>query len=178
MSTRFVIFTDTNSADYVIDGYGFKYVEMPARETATVMQEATQYKVVKVEVEHYSHEDMGDYTYVDEVATYELDKVKSVSEKIWLDGEGAGDIIINDGKFFGVVFFTGFTDYRGEEQYGFVPLEHIHDRTGLTSYCSAEISILLPKGADIAQATRHITGQDSGRTSRSWDINYYLEKRQ
>ena len=177
MSTRFVAFTDTGSADYVIDGYGFKYVDLSSSEAKTVMEAATQYRVVKTEVEHYSHEDMGDYTYVDEVATYELDQVKSVSEKIWLENEGAGDIIVDDGSFFGVVFFTGFTDYRGEEQYGFVPLDYVHDRKDLSKYCSAEISVLLPKGSDISQATSHISGQDTGRTSRSWDINFYLEKK-
>ena len=177
MATRFVVFTDTDKADYVIDGYGFKYVDFSADEAATIMQAATQYKVVKIEVEHYSHEDMGDYTYETEVASYELDKVKSVSEKVWLKNEGAGDIIVDNGKFFGVVFFTGFTDYRGEEQYGFIPLDYVHDRKDLSKYCSADISILLPKGADISKATMHISGQDSGRTSRSWDINFYLEKK-
>ncbi len=177
MSARFVAFTEKENADYIIDGYGFKYVDFSSDVATTIMKDATQYKVIKIEVEHYSHEDMGDYTYETEVASYELDEVKSVSEKIWLENEGAGDIIVDDGKFFGVVFFTGFTDYRGEEQYGFIPLDYVHDRKDLTKYCSPEISILLPKGKDISQATMHITSEDTGRTSRSWDINFYLEKK-
>ena len=177
MATRFVNFADINSADYVIDGYGFCYVDLSAEEAAAVMQVATQYKVVKREVEHYSHEDMGDYTYVTEVATYELDKVKSVSEKIWLEKEGAGDIIVSNGQFVGVVFFTGFTDYRGKEENGFVPLEHLNDRTGLTKYCSVRISVLAADGVDLSNEDMHISPQESGRTTRSWDYNFHLEKK-
>lgn len=177
MATRFVVFTDADSANYVIDGYGFKYVDFSAEEVATIMQTATQYKVVKREVEHYSHEEMGDYTTITEVATYELDKIKSVSEKIWLKNEGAGDIIVVDGKFFGVVFFTGFTDYRGKEEYGFIPLKYLHDRKDLSKYCSVRISILVRQGADISDATLHFAAQETGRTVRSWDQNFHLEKK-
>ena len=177
MATRFVVFTDTDSADYVIDNYGFKYVDFSVEEVTTVMQVATQYHVVKREVEHYSHEDMGNYTYVTEIATYELDKVKSVSEKIWLENEGAGDIIVVDGAFFGVVFFTGFTDYRGKEEYGFIPLDYLHDRKGLSKYSSVNISILVAEGNDISDATMHFAPQETGRTTRSWDQSFHLEKK-
>jgi len=177
MSTRFVVFTDTAGADYVIDGYGFKYVYPSADKVEKIMQEATQYKVVKREVEHYSHEDMGNYTYVTEIATHELDKIKSVSEKIWLEHEGAGDIIVVDDAFWGVVFFTGFTDYRGKEEYGFIPLEHLHDRKGLTDYCSVQISVLVAAGMDLYNPTIHFEPQETGRTTRSWDQNFSLEKK-
>ena len=179
MPARFVVFTNVDNADYVIDDYGFKYVEFSAEETAKIMQAATQYKVVKREVEHYYHEEMGDYTSIRVVATHELDKVKSISEKVWLKNEGACDIIVDGGTFFGVVFFTGFTDYRGEEQYGFIPLEHIHDRKNLSDYCSAEISILLPPGATlpVPDATKSLGSQETGRTTRSWNTNFTLEKK-
>ena len=178
MIPRFVVFTEINNADYVIDGYGFKYVNLSEDETTSIMQDATQYQVVKEEIENYSHEDMGNYTYVTEVASYELDNLKSVSEKIWLRSVGVGDIIVVDGKFFGVVFFTGFTDYREEEKYGFIPIEHLNDRKGLSKYSSPEISILTPKGSDISQATMHFSGEDTERTSRSWDVNFYLRNKQ
>ncbi len=179
MSARFVVFTNVDSADYVINGYGFKYVDFSADEVATIMQVATQYKVVKREVEHYSHEEMGDYTSITVVATHELDKVKSISEKVWLKNEGACDIIVDSGTFFGVVFFTGFTDYRGEEQYGFIPLDYVYDRKELSKYCSAEISILLPQGATlpVPTATRSLGSQETGRTTRSWNTNFHLEKK-
>ena len=178
MATRFVVFTDVDSADYVINGFGFKYTDFPPEVVATIMQTATKYKVVKREVEHYSHEEMGDYTYVTEVATYELDKVKSVSEKIWLKNEGAGDIIVVDGKFFGVVFFTGFTDYRGKEEFGFIPLEHLQGgQKALSNYCLNNLSILVAEGTDIFNTPIHIAAQETGRTTRSWDKNFHLEKK-
>lgn len=177
MAIRFVVFADADSANYVIDGYGFKYVDFSEEEIATIMQDATQYNVVKREVEHYSHEEMGDYTTVTVVATYDLDKIKSISEKIWLRNEGAGDIIVADGKFFGVVFFTGFTDYRGKEEYGFIPLEYVHERKELSEYCLVRISILAREGADISNASMHFGSQETGRTIRSWDQNFHLEKK-
>ena len=120
---------------------------------------------------------MGNYTYITEIATYELDKVKSVSEKIWLEHEGAGDIIVSNGRFFGVVFFTGFTDYRSKEEYGFIPLNHVNDRNGLTKYCSVQISILVAQGEDISNEAMRFEPQETGRTTRSWDQNFHLEKK-
>lgn len=177
MSARFVVFTKTSEADYIIDGYGFKCVELTPEEVTKVMRTVTQYYVAKYETEHYSHDDMGDYDYTELVATYELDQIKSISEKIWLENEKACDIIINDGNFVGVVFFTGFTDYRGEEQYGFIPLEYVHDRKDLSKWCSTDISIILQEGITFSQAGYHINEQTTGRTSRSWDVNYKLLKK-
>ncbi|MBQ8689520.1 MAG: hypothetical protein IJ515_04065 [Clostridia bacterium] len=179
MASRFVTFANDGEADYIVDGVGLKYVELSDEEASKVMESATEYKVQKIEIERYSHEEYGDYETVEKAINYEINEVKSLSEKIWKKKEGACDVIVGDGIFLGVVFFTGFTDYRGLEEFGFVPIEHIDSREGLTDYTSQNISILLCKASDLPQSTRSTTEQYtlSGRATTSYRTNFYLIKK-
>ena len=179
MASRFVTFANGGEADYIIDGVGLKYVELSDVDAGKIMKAATEYKVQKIEIEKYSHEEYGDYESVVEAIDYEIDEVKSLSEKIWKKKEGACDVIVADGKFIGVAFFTGFTDYRGLEEYGFIPIEHIASREGLTDYTSNDISILLGSKSELPQSTRRTIEAYtlSGRATTSSRTGYSLTKK-
>ena len=177
MAHRFVTPTK-EGADYTVDGVGFKYLVLSEEEADKIMREAAKYKVIKEEVERYSHDEYGDYESVEEVMHYEFADMRSLSEKIWLRSQGAGDIIVENGEFMGVVFFTGFTDYRELEELGVVPLEHLYSREKLTCYVSVEVSILLKKITDV-QAYRSTVAQwaENGRSTTAYRTNFYLAEK-
>lgn len=179
MASRFVVPCEDGAVDFVADGVGFRYVELSVEEEARVRAEAAKYFVRKEEIEHYDHDDYGKYDYVEDVIDYEINEVKSLSERIWLEKEGACDVIVADGVFVGVVFFTGFTDYRGLPENGFTPIEKLGSREGLTRFCSVDISILSRDEKELPAATRTTTAQYnlSGRATTSYSTHYYLVKR-
>lgn len=178
MASRFVVF-ESECADYTIDGYGFKYIELTPDEESKIRGEVLAYKIRKVEIERYDHDDYGIYEEVSELIEYEINDIKSLSEKLWLEKEGACDIIVENGAFFGVVCFTGFTDYRGLIEYAFIPIEHINSRDVLTKYTSSDISILVCDGKSLNEATRRTTEEysPSGRATTSYKTTYSLVKK-
>ena len=180
MASRFVCLVDVAAADFVADGKGFKYIELGEEAAAAARAEAEGYFVRKEEIEHYDHDDYGRYEYVEDVIDYEINGVKSLSERIWLEKEGACDIIVEEGVFLGVVFFTGFTDYRGLPENGFTPIEKLGTREGLTRYTSVDISILPRDEKDMPAATRRTAAQYnlSGRATSSYSTHYYMVKKQ
>ena len=180
MAIRFVEFVkDGGAVDYTVNGFDFKYLDLSGDGADKIMAQASEYYVKMEKIERYTHEEYGSYEDVEEEIYYELTDLRSISEKIWTKEQGCGDIIVDGGEFFGVVFFTGFTDYREEEELGFVPLEHIDSRENLTRYCCVEFSILERKGVAIPQAYRKTEEDESpsGRSSTSWKTNYYLIKK-
>lgn len=176
MASRFVTVTAPESADFVADNIGFKYVDLTPEREAMLRAEAAKYYVAKVETQVYDHDDYGSYETVSETCRYTVTEVKSLSEKIWLRGEGACDLITDGDAFLGVVCFTGFTDYRGLESNGFIPLRHLNDRTGLTEYCHAAISVLSVNKDDLPQSTRSALAGYDGRVEISYRTSFYLAK--
>ena len=178
MASRFVVFSEVSEADYTVDGLGFKYIDPTPEEVEKIINEVSKYKVRKETVHIYSHDDYGDYETGAEVIEYDLDKAKSLSEKIWKKSHGAADIIIHDTEFFGVVFFTGFTDYRETEEFGFVPIECKDSRENLTMYTSVQLSVFKCKNQKgNPQHSSDSIGDYNGRVSTSSKTGYYLLKK-
>ena len=180
MASRFVTFANADEvADIVVDGYGFKYIEVSDEIKASVMQEALEYKVRMEKIERYTHEEYGSYDELLESRTYEFADMLSIKEKIWTKDQGCGEIIVVDGKFFGTLFFTGFPHYKETEDLGFIPFDYKDDRRSLSRYCSVDFSILKIMGVTLPQACRKTEEDESpsGRSSTSWRTNYYLEKK-
>lgn len=179
MATRFVTFANQGEADYVINGYGFKYLDISGGDADKIMAQACDYQVKMVKTERYTHEEYGSYEDIVETHCYQLSEMLSLTEKIWSKEQGCGDIIVDGDSFFGVIFFTGFTDYREKEELGFIPMEHKDSRENLTKYCCVEFGILNRAETDLPQAYRKTEEDESesGRSSTSWKTNYYLNKK-
>ncbi len=177
MSSRFVVFAEGENADYTVDGVGVRYVEISEKEANGIINEASKYLVSRYTVQTYSHDEYGDYETTTDVTDYEICEIKSLSEKIWKRDEGACDLIVVDGKFWGVVFFTGFTDYRGKEEYGFVPIEMLHKRDNLTSYTHVSLSILKTEESGETQFSRKTAEKYEGRVATSDRTSYRIEKK-
>ena len=180
MASRFITFTNSDEmADIVVDGYGFKFVEVSDEVKTSVMQEASKYEVKMEKIERYTHEEYGSYDEVIETRTYDFADMLSIKEKIWTKEQGCGEIIIVNGKFFGTLFFTGFPHYKETEDLGFVPFDYKDNRRDLSQYCSIDFSILKIAHENLPQACRKTEEDESpsGRSSTSWKTNYYLIKK-
>lgn len=177
MASRFVAFAEEGEADYTVCGVGFRYLDLSEEEAASVRAQASAYKVRMTEIERYSHEEYGDYESVSEMIEYEFDEMRSLSEKVWQKTQGLGDIIVENGVFDGVVFFTGFPDYREREELGVIPLEHIGSRKGLSDYVSVDFGILRRVRADDEKPSRHIAGSENGRVTTSYNVCHSLIKK-
>lgn len=179
MANRFVGFADGKDADYTVCGTGFTYLELTEAEAEAVMATAAEYTVIETETHTYSHEEYGSYVDVEEIRRYDLAACKSLSEKIWEHDEKACDIIVADGVFLGVVFFTGFTDPSGLKKHAFVPTECIASGEIPGGKGFLKFNVFIRKDVRKAQTSYQTaeTENASGRSTSSYRRNFYLDKK-
>ena len=112
MSTRFITPVSAKSdVSFNLSGKEFEYFTPTSEQEAALLEEIKGWQLKIKEEKNMDHDEYGEYFVSEETVCIPISDMFALTQTIY-GSSTAGEIIVIDGKFVGVVVFTGYNTNR------------------------------------------------------------------